>query len=161
MRKAESCNLAEFPLLYTAMAASWPVLGPFSLLGSQLGPPPPPCASHYRSRALHAVLRIWIRDPGPFWPLDPDPGSGIGFFRIPDPRSQTHIFESLTTNFWVKSSIILWKLFFLQHLKNKIIFNFVKFMAKKRYVKKKFSSLSFVAVFGSEIRGPGSGIRDG
>ncbi len=29
-----------------------------------------------------AVLRIRIRDPVPFWPLDP--GSGIGFFRIPD-----------------------------------------------------------------------------
>jgi hypothetical protein len=31
-----------------------------------------------------AVLRIRIRDPVPFWPLDP--GSGIGFFRIPDPK---------------------------------------------------------------------------
>ncbi len=30
------------------------------------------------------VLRIRIRDPVPFWPLDP--GSGIGFFRIPDPK---------------------------------------------------------------------------
>jgi hypothetical protein len=29
----------------------------------------------------------------PFRPLDP--GAGIGFFRIPDPRSQTHIFESI------------------------------------------------------------------
>jgi hypothetical protein len=27
-----------------------------------------------------------IRDPVPFWPLDP--GSGIGFFRIPDPGSR-------------------------------------------------------------------------
>ncbi len=34
------------------------------------------------------VLRIRIRDPVPFWPLDPDPGSGIGFFRIPDPGSR-------------------------------------------------------------------------
>jgi hypothetical protein len=36
------------------------------------------------------------------------------------------------TNFWVKSSIILWKLgqvFFF--FKNKIIFNFVKFVAQK------------------------------
>ncbi len=48
------------------------------------------------------VLRIRIREPEPFWPLDPgsgigffripepfwplDPGSGIGFFRIPDPK---------------------------------------------------------------------------
>ncbi len=36
-------------------------------------------------------LQISFADPGsrirnlvPFWPLDPDPGSGIGFFRIPD-----------------------------------------------------------------------------
>jgi hypothetical protein len=31
-----------------------------------------------------AVLRIRIRDPVPFRPLDP--GSGIGLFRIPDPK---------------------------------------------------------------------------
>jgi hypothetical protein len=46
---------------------------------------------------------------------DPDPGlgafmtlysgSGIGFF--PDPASQTHVFESLVTILWVKSSLIL------------------------------------------------------
>ncbi len=34
--------------------------------------------------AFFAVLRIRIRDPMSFWPLDP--GSGIGFFRIPDPK---------------------------------------------------------------------------
>ncbi len=51
-----------------------------------------------------AVLRIRIRDPVLFWPLDP--GSGIGFFRISDPGSlipdlgsQTHIFKSLLTIF--------------------------------------------------------------
>jgi hypothetical protein len=46
---------------------------------------------------------------------DPDPPQnvmdpqhcGIGFFRISDPGSQIHIFESLLTIFWVKSSIIL------------------------------------------------------
>jgi hypothetical protein len=32
------------------------------------------------------VLRIRIRDPKPFRPLDP--GSGICFFRIPNPRSR-------------------------------------------------------------------------
>ncbi len=47
---------------------------------------------------FYSVLRIRIRDPVPFWPLDP--GSGIGFSRILDPKSI----------FWVKSSIILWKL---------------------------------------------------
>ncbi len=52
------------------------------------------------------VLRIRIRDPVPFWPLDP--GSGMGFF--PDPGSRDHILKSFLTIFWVKSSIILWKL---------------------------------------------------
>ncbi len=72
---------------------------------------------------------------------------------ISDPGSQTHIFESLVTNFWVKSSLILWKLaqiVFLQHFENEIIFNFVKFVAtKKGMTIIYFSSLSFVAVFGS------------
>jgi len=55
---------------------------------------------------------ISVADPDPglgaFWPLDP--GSGISFFRIPDPGSQDHIFKSFLTIFFVKSSIILWKL---------------------------------------------------
>jgi hypothetical protein len=55
-----------------------------------------------------------------------------------------------------------WKIglnFFLQHIKNKIIFSFVKFVATKNGLTKKFfSPLSFVAVFGSEIRDPGSGM---
>ncbi len=38
------------------------------------------------------------------------PGSGIRNRVFPDPGSQTHTFESLPTLFWVKSSIILWKL---------------------------------------------------
>jgi hypothetical protein len=42
-----------------------------------------------------------------FDPWIQDPGSGIGFFQIPDLGSQTHIFESLVTIFWVKISIIL------------------------------------------------------
>jgi hypothetical protein len=58
-----------------------------------------------------------------------------------------------------------WKIgpnFFLQHIKNKIIFSFVKFVATKNgLTKKNFSPLSFVAVFGSGIRDPRSGIRDG
>jgi hypothetical protein len=80
-----------------------------------------------------AVLRIRIRDPVPFWLLDP--GSGIDFFWIPNLGSQTHIFESLVTIFWVKSSIILWKLaqiFFIQHFKNKIILNFMNLWLQKK-----------------------------
>ncbi len=62
---------------------------------------------------------------------DPDPGSGAFLTS----GSQTHNFESLITIFWVKSSIILRKLaqiFFLHHFKNKIIFNYVKFVATKK-----------------------------
>ncbi len=85
----------------------------------------------------HAVLRI--RDPVPFWPLDP--GSGIGFFRILYTESQAHIFESLVTIYWVNfynSFKIGPKLFFLQNVKNKIIFNFVEFMATKKGMTTKF-----------------------
>ncbi len=94
----------------------------------------------------------------------PDPGS-----RISDPGSQTHIFESLVTNFWVKISIILWKLaqiIFLQHFKNKIIFNFVKFVATKKVWQRIFCHPSLLLLFldpGSGMcknQDPGSGIRD-
>ncbi len=56
-----------------------------------------------------------VADPdagsGTFW----TPGSGIRnrFFsgsRISDPGSQTHIFQSIVTIFWVKTLILLWKL---------------------------------------------------
>ncbi len=83
---------------------------------------------------LYTVLRIRIRDPVPFWPLDP--GSGLVFSGswISDlgPGSQTHIFDSLVTIFWVKSYILYSKIdphFFLQHFKTKIIFNLMKFVA--------------------------------
>ncbi len=47
----------------------------------------------------------------------------------------------------------------LQHFKNKIIFNFVKFVATKNSMTTNFFSLlSFVAVIGSEIRDSGSGM---
>jgi hypothetical protein len=107
IRKAESCNLAEFPLLYTAMAASWPVLGPFSLLGSY-------------SKALHPLHVPHIIVAGPSmqccgsgsgirglfdpWTQIWDPELVFSGSQIPDPKP---IFLSLTTNFWVKSSIIL------------------------------------------------------
>ncbi len=40
--------------------------------------------SQIRIRIKESVLRIRIRYPVPFWPLDS--GSGIGLFRIPDPK---------------------------------------------------------------------------
>jgi hypothetical protein len=33
---------------------------------------------------LYIIAVLRIRDPMPFWPLDPDPGSGMGLFRNPD-----------------------------------------------------------------------------
>jgi len=71
-------------------------------------------------------------DPGSVVFLTPGPGIRNRFF--PDPGFQTHIFESLVTIFGVKSSSSL-KIgphVFLQHFKNKIIFNFMKFMATKK-----------------------------
>ena len=63
------------------------------------------------------VLRI--RDPVPFWPLDP--GSGIGFFRIPDldPGSLPHIFQNLLTILVKKfyNSLKIGPNFFLQQFK--------------------------------------------
>jgi hypothetical protein len=47
-----------------------------------------------------AVLQIRIRDPVPFW-RDPEKTY---------PGSLTHILESFVTNFWVKSTIILFKI---------------------------------------------------
>ncbi len=57
-------------------------------------------------------------------------------------------------------------IFFLQHFKNKIIYNFVKFVAIKKGTATN-SPLSFLEVFGSRIRDlgwvknqdPGSGIK--
>jgi len=43
------------------------------------------------------------------------PGSGIGFFRVPELGSPTHILESLVTIFWVKKSkqfSVNWQKFF-------------------------------------------------
>jgi hypothetical protein len=55
-----------------------------------------------------------------------DPGSGIGFFRIrnrflSNPGSQTHIFDSLTTNFGQKF-LLIWLINFLYLFENKIIY---------------------------------------
>ncbi len=103
-------------------------------------------------------LMLRIRDPVPFFPLDPDPGSGIGFSgsRIPTPY-----FLELSDKFLGKkfyNSLKTGPNYLLPHLKNKIIFNFVA--TKKGLTTNFFSPLSFVAVFGSGIRDPRSGIRD-
>jgi hypothetical protein len=98
---------------------------------------------------------------------DPDPGSGAfltpgsgirnGFilFRIPYPKP---IFLKLCDNFLGKkfcNSLKIEPKFFLQHFKNIIIFNFVKFVAtKKRYDYKFFHPSLLVADFGSGINIP-------
>jgi hypothetical protein len=98
---------------------------------------------------IRCLFDPWIGIRNRFFP---DPGS-----RISDPGSQTHIFESLVKVFWAKNlnnSLKIGPNFFPQHFKNKIRFNFVKFVTpKKRMITNIFSPLSFVAV--------GSGIRDG
>jgi hypothetical protein len=103
-------------------------------------------------------------DPGSGAFLTPRPGSGIGFFRVPDLGSRIR-----NPYFWELSDTFLGKKFynflktgqqiFLQHFKNKIIFYFVKFVAtKKGWQQIFFSPLSFLAVFGSEIRDLGCGM---
>jgi hypothetical protein len=72
-----------------------------------------------------------VADPDPGSGPFLTPGSGIRDRLFPDPGSQIHNFESLTI-FWVKSSIDSLKIgpnFFLQHIKTKIMCNFVKFVA--------------------------------
>jgi hypothetical protein len=92
------------------------------------------------------------------------PGSGIRIRFFPDlgSRIPNPYFWGLGDNFLSENFNNSWKIgpnLFLQHIKNKIIFSFVKFVATKNgLTKKKFSPLSFVAVFGSGIRDPGSGM---
>ncbi len=76
---------------------------------------------------------------------------------IRDPGSQTHIFD----NFWGKkfyNSLRIGPNFFLQTSKNKINYNFVKFVAKKRYENRFFFTPLFCYCFW--IRDPRSRIRD-
>jgi hypothetical protein len=82
-----------------------------------------------------------IRDRVLFDPWIRDPGSGIGFFRIPDPGSRISdpgsriprpYFKELFDNFFSKkfyNSLKIVPNFYLQHFKAKIIYNFVKFVA--------------------------------
>jgi hypothetical protein len=100
------------------------------------------------------VLPIRIRDPVPFWSLIPNP-----------------YFESLVTIFWVKSSIILWKLaqiIFLQHFKNKIVLILWNLWRQKKGIQQFLFHPCLSMLFldpGTEIWDPGwektgSGIRD-
>jgi hypothetical protein len=99
---------------------------------------------------------------------DPDPGSGAFLtpgsgirnrffpdpgFRISDPGSKTHIFD----NFLAKKFFNSLKIdpnFFLQTFKNKIISNFVKFVAIRKGMTKKIFHPSLLLL----ILDPGSGM---
>ncbi len=103
-----------------------------------------------------------VADPGSGAFLTPGSGIRNRFFpgsRIPDPGSQTHIFESLVKILLGKNFSISLKIvpnFFSSAFQNKIRFKFVEFVTtKKSLITNFFSPLSFVAVFGSEIRDPG------
>ncbi len=56
---------------------------------------------------IFSIYYCSVADPDPGSGAFLTPGSGIRNRFFSDPGSQTHIFESLLTIFWVKSSIIL------------------------------------------------------
>jgi hypothetical protein len=103
--------------------------------------------------------KISVADPGSGAFLTP--GSEIVFpepgCRIPDPKP---IFGELSDNKKFHNSLKINPNFFFHHFKNKIIFNFVKFVVTKKlpYDNNFFSPLSFVALFGSRIQDPRSGM---
>ncbi len=121
---------------------------------------------------------LWIRDPVPW--LTPGPGSGIRNrfipdsgsrisdpgsriwdpgFRIPNPYFLELIDKLLGKKFY--NSLKTGPNFFLHHLKNKIIFNFVKFVATKKGMTTNFFHPSLLLRFwdpGSEFRDPRSGM---
>jgi hypothetical protein len=63
------------------------------------------CINSYNRQIFYLFSSVADADPGSGAFLTP--GSGIQNRFFPDPGSRTHIFESLLTIFWVKSSIIL------------------------------------------------------
>ncbi len=91
-----------------------------------------------------------------------DPGSGA--FLTPRSGIPSPYFWELSDKFLGKkfyNSLKIGQKFFLQNFENRILYNFVKFMdTKKLTATYFFSPHSFVPVFASGIRDPGSGIRD-
>ncbi len=81
-------------------------------------------------------IKFSVADPDPGSGAS-SPGSGIGFFRIPylGSRIPNPYFLELSDNFLGKkfyNSLKIGPDFFLQPFQNKIILNFVKFMATKK-----------------------------
>ncbi len=124
----------------------------------------------YKAHFQLSILPRSVVDPEPrsgircfFDPWIWYPGSGMVFFQVPERIPNPHFWE-FSYNFLGKkfySSSKTGPNFFLQHFKNKIINNFVEFVAtKKGLTINIFSPLSLVNVFGSGIRDPRSEIRD-
>ncbi len=109
-----------------------------------------------------------IRDPVPFWPLDPDPDPNPYFWEVSDKSLGKKFYNSLKTG----------QIFLFSISKIKIIFNFVKFVATKKDMTTNFflhpsllllfldprcgirDPWSWIRDLGSGIRDPGSEIRD-
>ncbi len=84
-------------------------------------------------------IRIW--DPVSYWPLDPDPGSRIGLFRIPDlgSRIPNPYFLELSDKFLGKSSLKTGPIFFFSISKiNNLKFCEICGYKKGRYKNKFF-----------------------
>ncbi len=124
-------------------------------------------ASKYYKQCCGSVNRcffdLWIRDLVPLWPLNL--GSGISFFRIPDPNI---IFHTVFCNLWqffrkVLQFFVNCHIFcFSSRVQKQIIINFVIIMATKK-VGQNFFHPSLLLLFsdpGSVIRDPRSRIRD-
>jgi hypothetical protein len=80
-----------------------------------------------------------------------NPGSGIGFFRIPDIGSQTGFVGSLLTNFWVKGNKII------SVLAKKCSLPIQTMVRQNFMIEQSFFPSSFGSVVGS-IREPRSGM---
>ncbi len=121
----------------------------------------PTSSSKPKVHPFPAVL-LFCRDADPDpWSdafLTPGPGSGIRNRFIPDPGSQTHIFERLVKTFWVKNSIILqnWP---ISNSKIKLFSILWNFCLQNKIWKQIFFHPSFWCCFW--IRDPRPGIRDG
>ncbi len=84
-----------------------------------------------------SILNPKIADPDPGSGAFVTPGSGIWnrFFPNPGSRISKPYYCELSDNFLGKkfyNSLKIGTIFFLRHFKNKIIFNFVKFVATKK-----------------------------
>ncbi len=71
----------------------------------------------YQRQKFSLICAVSVADPDPESGSFFDPGSGIGFFRIPDPGYQTHIFDSLLTNI-IKKLVYLFQKVTMEGQKN-------------------------------------------